>query len=200
MCAKAMLGSAGVTTARRLHHGYEDYLAALEMSEVKLEYLDGEIYAMAGGTPAHAYLAAAAIRLLSNALLGRCRVSTSDLKIQIEATGLSTFPDISVVCGEPELARIDRNAVTNPSLLVEVTSKSTEDYDRGEKLNHYQQCPSLRAVLFVSHRRPQVTVVSRNGAGWDASEYRPGQRVQVPALALDFSLDELYAGIALDES
>src|SRR4051812_33804313 len=169
------------------------------MSDVKLEYCEGEIYAMAGGTPAHADLAATAIRLLGNALLGRCRVSTSDLKVRIEATGLSTFPDVSVVCGDPESASIDRDAITNPTLLVEVTSKSTEDYDRGEKLNHYQQCPSLRAVLFVSHRRPQVTMVLRNGAAWDTSEYRPGQRVQVAALALEFSVDELYAGIALDE-
>lgn len=169
------------------------------MSDVKLEYCGGEIYAMAGGTPAHAYLAAAAIRLLSNALLGRCRVSTSDLKVRIEATGLSTFPDVSVVCGEPEVASIDRNAITNPSLLVEVTSNSTEDYDRGEKLNHYKQCPSLRAVLFVSHRSAQVSLVSRNGASWDTSEYHSGQRVEVAALALEFSVDELYAAIALDQ-
>jgi Uma2 family endonuclease len=188
-----------VTIARCLHHSYEDYLAALEMSDVKLEYCDGEIYAMAGGTPAHADLAAAAIRLLSNALLGRCRVSTSDLKVRIEATGLSTFPDLSVVYGERELASIDRNAITNPTPLVEVTSKSTEDYDRGEKLNHYKQCPSLRAVLFVSHRRSQVTVVSRNGAGWDTLEYREGESVDVPGLALKFSLDELYTDIALDD-
>jgi len=195
-----MLSSGVVTTARRLHHSYEEYLSALEMSDVKLEYCDGEMYARAGGTPAHAELAAAAIRLLSNALLGRCRVSTSDLNVRIEATGLSTFPDVSVVCGERELASVDRNAITNPSLLVEVTSKSTEDYDRGEKLNHYKQCPSLRAVLFVCHRRQQVTVVSRNGADWDTAECRPGQRVEVAALALEFSVDELYAGIALDEN
>ena len=95
------------------------------MSSVKLEYCDGEIYAMAGGTPAHADLAAAAIRLLSNALLGRYRVSTSDLKVRIEATGLSTFPDVTVVCGEREVASVGRNATTNPTLLVEVTSKSS---------------------------------------------------------------------------
>lgn len=189
-----------MTTARRLHYSYEEYLAALEMSEVRLEYCDGEIYAMVGGTPAHAELAAAAIGILRNALLGRCRVSTSDLKVHVEATGLSTFPDVSVVCGERELASIDRNALTNPTLLVEVTSKSTEDYDRGEKLSHYQQCPSLQAVLFVSHRRPQVTVVARSSTGWDTFEYRPGQRVQVPALALEFSVDELYVGITLDDA
>ena len=188
-----------MTTARRLNHSYADYLAALEMSDVKLEYCDGEIYAMAGGMPAHADLAAAAIGLLSNALLGRCRVSTSDLKLRIEATGLSTFPDLSVVCGEREVADIDRNAITNPTLLVEVTSKSTEDYDRGEKLNHYIQCPSLRAVLFVSHRRPQVTVMSRNSVTWDTRNYGLGERVEVPALSLEFSLDGPYAGIALED-
>jgi len=183
-----------------VHHSYEEYLAALEMSEVKLEFCDGEMYAMAGGTPAHADLAASAIGLLRAALLGRCRVSTSDLKVRVEATGLSTFPDVSVVCGERLVASIDRNAITNPTLLVEVTSKSTEDYDRGEKLNHYQRCPSLQAVLFISHRRQQVTVVSRNADGWDTREHLAGQLVTVAALSLTFAVDELYAGITLDEA
>jgi Uma2 family endonuclease len=127
-------------------------------------------------------------------------VSTSDLKVRIEATDLSTFPDVTVVCGERQVASIDRNAATNPTLLLEVTSKSTEDYDRGEKLNHYKQCPSVKAVLFVSHRRPHITVVARNGGVWDTQEYRAGQQVEVAALALSFPVDELYAGITLDEA
>ena len=131
---------------------------------------------MAGGTPAHADLAASVIRLLGNALLGRCRVSSSDLKVRIEATDLSTFPDATVVCGARVVSALDKNAVTNPSLLVEVTSNSTEDYDRGEKLNHYQQCPSLQAVLLVSHRRVQVTLVLRAATGrWEQHEFRAGQ-------------------------
>lgn len=113
-----------MTTARRLHHSYEQYLAALEVSGVKLEYCKGEIYAMAGGTPAHADLAAAMTRLLGNALLGRCRVSSSDLKVRLLATELSTFPDVTVVCGQREVAEIDRNAVTNPTLLVEVSVRA----------------------------------------------------------------------------
>lgn len=189
-----------MTTARRLHHSYQDYLSALELSGVKLEYCDGEIYAMAGGTPAHALLAGAITRLLGNALLGRCVVASSDLKIHIEATTLSTFPDVTVVCGALQVATIDRQAVTNPSLLVEVTSRSTEDYDRGEKLSHYQQCASVQAVLFVSHCRPRVSVVTRNGKAWDVQEYRPGQRVQVQMPALAFDVDELYAGVVLEEA
>lgn len=99
-----------MTTARRLHHSYEEYLAALELSGVKLEFCEGEIYAMAGGTPAHADLAASMMRILGNSLLRRCRVSSSDLKVRIEATDLSTFPDVTVVCGEREVATVDRNA------------------------------------------------------------------------------------------
>jgi Uma2 family endonuclease len=189
---------AKVSTARRLHHSYEDYLRALELSAVKLEYCDGEMYAMAGGTPAHADLAASMTRLLGNALLGRCRVSSSDLKVRIEATDLSTFPDVSVVCGAREVAAVDPNAVTNPTLLVEVTSHSTEDYDRGDKLGHYKQLPSLAAVLFVSHRRAQVTLVERGAMGWEEREHRAGETVTLANPNVSFAVDELYAGIELD--
>jgi Uma2 family endonuclease len=190
-----------VTTARRLHHSYQEYLAALELSGVKLEYCEGEIYAMAGGTPAHADLAASITRILGNNLLGRCRVSSSDLKVRIEATDLSTFPDVTVVCGERQVAAVDRNAVTNPTLLVEVTSNSTEDYDRGEKLSHYKQCPSVAAVLFVSHRRAQVTVVARTDTGWESREYRAGQNVELTGtVELLVPVDELYAGIVLEDA
>ena len=188
-----------VSTARRLHHSYDEYLRALEVSGVKLEYCEGEIYAMAGGTPAHADLAASITRLLGNALLGRCRVSSSDLKVRVEATDLSTFPDVIVVCGERELAAVDPNAVVNPTLLVEVTSRSTEDYDRGEKLGHYKQLKSLNAVLFVSHQRPQVTVIERVQDKWRQREVRSGEEVVLQSPRLGFSVDELYAGISLDQ-
>lgn len=187
-----------MSTARRLHYSYEDYLRVLELSSVKLEYCDGEIYARAGGTPAHADLAAAIIRLLGNALLGRCRVSSSDLKVRVEATDLTTFPDATVVCGERRLAGIDRHAVINPTLLVEVTSPSTEDYDRGEKLSHYKQIPSLVAVLIVSHRRAQVSIVEREAFGWRQCEARAGEEVVLRDPPLRFAVDELYADIALD--
>jgi Uma2 family endonuclease len=121
-----------VITARRVHYTYAEYLSALEVSDVKLEYCDGEIYAMAGATPLHAELIASAFR-------GNCKVYASELRVRIEATDLTTFPDASVVCGEQELSPVDPHGIKNPSLLFEVTSKSTEDYDRGEKLNHYKQ-------------------------------------------------------------
>jgi Uma2 family endonuclease len=187
-----------VSTARRLHYTYEQYLRALEMSDVKLEYCDGVIYAMAGGTPAHAALAMAAGRLLGQSLLGQCMAYSSDLKIRIDAADLSTFPDCSVICGPVERAAIDKDAATNPSILVEVTSASTEDYDRGEKLSHYKQLTSLQAVLFVSHRSPCVTVVQRTDTGWVEREVLAGESVTLPRPALSFAVNDLYAGIALE--
>jgi len=187
-----------VTTARRLHHTYAEYLSALEMSDVKLEYCDGEIYAMAGGTPEHAELIGSLIGFLHNAFRGRCKVHASDLKVRIEATDLSTYPDATVVCGERQVAAIDHLAITNPTLVVEVTSKSTEDYDRGEKLNHYKQIPSLKSVLIVSHRRQQITVFERAGSTWEQREYRSGERLTLHDPELALSVDELYAGITLE--
>jgi Uma2 family endonuclease len=187
-----------MSSARRLHWSYDDYLRALESSDIKLEYCDGEIYAMAGGTPTHAELAASAIALLHRQLEGRCRVHSSDLKVRIEATDLSTFPDGAVVCGERTTSARDPMAVVNPTLLIEVTSRSTEDYDRGEKLSHYKQIPSLKAVLFVSHRSPCLTVVKRTEAGWQQQEFRGSEHAEIPELELELSVDELYAGITLE--
>lgn len=187
-----------MSTARRLHYTYEQYLRSLEMSDVKLEYCDGVIYAMAGGTPAHAALAMAAGRLLGQALLGQCTAYSSDLKIRIDAADLSTFPDCSVICGPVQRAAIDKDAATNPAILVEVTSASTEDYDRGEKLSHYKQLPSLQAVLFVSHKSARVTVVQRTGTGWDERDVLAGEFVTLPRPALSFAVNDLYAGIALE--
>lgn len=187
-----------MSTAKRLHYSYAQYLRMLEESHLKLEYCEGVIYAMAGATPAHALLSAAAIRLLGSALLKRCSVSTSDLKVRIEATGLSTFPDASVLCGELQTAAIDSNAVINPTLLVEVTSDSTEDYDRGDKLSHYKQIPTLRAVLFVSHRTRSITLIERTGSAWDEREFRSGEEVQVSEPEVSVDVSALYSGITLD--
>lgn len=123
-------------TARCLHYTYDQYVALEEGSSVRHEYLDGEIYALAGGSPDHAALAATVSRLPGSRLPRDCRVFTSDLRIRIPSTALSTSPDAAVVCGRTQRASDDSYAVTNPILLVEVTSNSTEDYDRGEKLRH----------------------------------------------------------------
>ena len=191
-----------MATARRLHYDYEDYLRTLEMSDVKLEYCDGEIYAMAGGSPAHAELGAAVIMALGRELPASCRIATSDMKVRIEAsdqgTDLSTFPDATVVRGERVVSARDKDAIMNPTLLVEVTSKSTEDYDRGDKLGHYKQLPSLQTVLFVSHRTRRITVVERAKDGWTERYAVAGENVQLTSPAVSFAVDAVYDGITLD--
>ena len=180
------------TTLRRVHHTYADYLALEQESPIRHEYLDGEIYAMAGGSPDHAALAASVIRILGNALPPGCRTFTSDLRVRVAATGLSTYPDAAVVCGRSLRAPDDPMAVTNPVLLVEVTSRSTEDYDRGEKLRHYQALPSVREVLIVSHRHPELTLHRREANGWTETVARGSEAVDLASAGLRLAVNDVY--------
>lgn len=186
-----------MAAGRRLHSSYEEYLEALKRSELKLEFHEGNLYALAGGTVAHAALSANATFILRRELKP-CTVFSSDLKVRIERTDMATFPDVSVVCGPVERSPIDAHALTNPIVLVEVTSRSTEDYDRGEKLSQYQQVPALRAVSIVSHRQRSVTVIHRAGQGWVERHVRSGERVEVAEPKLTFDVDELYEGVVLE--
>ena len=180
------------TATRRVHYTYSEYTALEDESPIRHEYLDGEIYAMAGGSPDHAALAAAVIRALAAELRPSCRPFTSDLRIRISATGLSTYPDVSVVCGKTERAAEDPLAVTNPALLVEITSPSTEDYDRGEKLRHYQQLPSVSEILIVSHRGPRVTLHRRDRSGWVVVEGSAGEMLELNSVGVKLSVDAVY--------
>jgi Uma2 family endonuclease len=181
------------TAARRVHYTYEEYLSLERDSLIKHEYLDGEIFALAGGSPDHAALAAAVIQRVGAQLPPGCRVFTSDLRVRIPASGLSTYPDVTVVCGPRQLAAEDDLAIVNPVLLIEVTSRSTEDYDRGEKLRHYQQLPSLREVMFVSHRRHHLVVYRRDRVGsWEVREAAAGGTMELDSIGARIAVDELY--------
>jgi Uma2 family endonuclease len=182
------------TSVRRVHYSYAEYLALEDDAATRHEYLDGEIYAMAGGSPDHAALAAAVIGALSRTLPPACRAFTSDLRVRIVATGLSTYPDAAVVCGPSLRASDDPLAVVNPVLLVEVTSPSTEEYDRGEKLRHYQAIPSLREVVVVSHRSRELTVHRRDGDRWVARTYGAGDTVELLGGGMRVPVDEVYRG------
>ncbi len=180
-------------SARRLHHTYEDYLAFEAASPTKHEYCDGEIYAMAGGTIEHGALIAAVTGALRQQILAKCTVLSSDVKIRIQASDLSTYPDASVVCGKPIRDERDATAITNPTLLVEVTSPSSKDYDRGEKLSHYKQLPSLRVLIIVAYDAKRITVVERGTTGWNLTEFRSGEVAVVTEPPLQLAVDELYA-------
>ena len=150
---------------------------------------------MAGGTPEHGALAARIARLLESSLPG-CTPFTSDVRVHLEAEQMTTYPDVSFVCGPIRRSTIDTDAIVNPTVLVEVTSKTTEAYDRGDKLAAYQSLGSLRAVLFVSHREPRITLVQRDGDGWSTTDFMAGQRLKLREPAAELAVDDVYAVLA----
>jgi Uma2 family endonuclease len=178
-------------------HGYSfaDYLALEEASNTKHEFLNGEIYAMAGGTPEHAALAVAtSAALLAQLAGGPCRVYSSDLRVRVLATGLATSPDVTVVCGAMKRDPESADTVTNPRLVVEVTSKGTESEGRGEKLEQYRKVPSLQAVVLVSHREPHIEVWEPAADGtWSSRSFESGQTAEVRALPVRLVVDEIDA-------
>jgi len=176
------------------HYTLDDYLSVEEMSAVRHEYLRGEIFAMAGRTPEHAALSAAIVVLLGSRLAGRgCRPYSADLRIRVLATGLATYADASVICGAPIRDPASPTHVTNPSVIAEVLSPSTEAYDRGEKWEGYQQIASLREYVLIAQDRRAIDVHSRTSDGaWQHTTYGPGQRVELASIGVAFSVDELY--------
>jgi Uma2 family endonuclease len=187
-----------VASTSKRQYTLADYLAVEEMSAVRHEYLDGEIFAMAGGTPEHAALAAAMVVLLGKKLEGDCRPYSADLRIRVEASGLATYADATVICGDVQRDPTSPTHVTNPSVVVEVLSASTEAYDRGDKREHYQRIPTLEAYVLVAQDRKRVEVFSRRDEGaWEHRVSGAGEPVTLGPLGLTFTVDELYAAAGL---
>jgi Uma2 family endonuclease len=178
------------------HHALyslEDYLGLEEYANVKHEYLDGVIHAMAGGSPEHGAITMRIGAALIAQLRGRgCTVSSSDVRIRVAATGLSTYPDLSVGCGERRVDPLDPQALADPVVLVEVLSPSTEAYDRGEKFRHYQQIPSLLEVLLVAHERQEVEIRRRAKGGWTRETVGAGGVAELKSIGCRLEVEGLY--------
>jgi Uma2 family endonuclease len=183
-------------------HGYsfKEYLDLEGASNVKHEFLDGEIYAMAGGTPRHAALTlAVGGTLLAQLRGGPCRAFSSDLRIRVPATGLVTYPDVAVVCGPLETDPASDATVTNPAVIVEVLSGSTKDYDLGEKFEHYRQLRSLQAVLYVWQTEVRIESRVRMPDGsWESHGALAGGTVAIEAIRCSLTVDEIYRDASLE--
>lgn len=173
---------------------HAEYCALERDATIKHEYVAGEVFAMTGGTLEQSRLAGRIIQQLLNRLEdGPCEVFTSDARVRIEAVDADVYPDLSVVCGPPETAEGDNHALLNPSLVVEVLSKSTEAYDRGLKASYYRGIPSLRAYLLVAQDRPHLELQFRDPEDrWVIIEAGPGQRLAIAALGVELEVDALY--------
>jgi Uma2 family endonuclease len=176
------------------HSTYAEYLALEASSEQRHEFVDGLVYAMAGGTPEHARLAMALGSELRSALTSsRCAVYGSDLRIHVEATNRSTYADVVVICGPEITSHIDPNAVVNPTVIVEVLSPSTEASDRGEKWRHYQRIDSLREYVLVSQGEAYVEVFRRDGDEWVLRTATAGQMLELSSQGIQIAVDAIYA-------
>ena len=173
-----------------------EYLAAENASTEKHEYVNGQIYAMSGGTPTHARVMFNAGRTLAARFEPGCMVFSSDLRIRVPETEMYTYPDVAMVCGRAELDPRDRTAVLNPSVLVEVLSPSTAGYDRGAKFAHYRHISSLRHYVVIDGDQGAVEVFTRREDGTWAVEFSEetgtfgvlGERLPVAELWLGLEL------------
>jgi len=184
---------------RKIH--FDDWLAAERASiQGRSEYLAGEIFAMVGGSETHNLIAGNAFAALHSLFKGRpCYVYTSDMKVRVESADLGAYPDAMAVCGERLFWDERKDVITNPTLIVEVLSDSTEAYDRGDKFAHYRNIPTLSAYLLLSQHRISAELYLRQPNGdWLLRTY-DDIRESIPLTALDVALPlaEIYDKVEL---
>jgi len=189
------------SAATKIRFTPQEYLALERKSETRNEYYNGEIFAMAGASREHNLIVANLLRDIGNQLEDRpCESYPSDMRVFIEATGLYTYPDVSVVCGEPRFQDREVDTLLNPTVIVEVLSPSTEAYDRGDKFRHYRRIDSLREFVLISQDRMMVERYTRQGKDWVLSDMTdPDQVLKLESIGCQIPLDRIYAKIKFPE-
>lgn len=183
------------------YYTIEQYAAMEETATYKSEFLAGRIYAMSGGTPNHSLIAGNIIRELGTLLRrGPCQVYTSDLRVSIMPLDVETYPDVTIVCGEPHVNPFDKNSIINPSVIFEVLSPSTERYDRGEKWEHYQRLDALQEYLLVSQHKPKIEQYIRQDNGTWIFTAAEGLNAAVMVRGVPLALAEVYDKITFLEA
>lgn len=178
-----------------------EYLAGERESETKHEYIDGEVYAMAGASEAHNLIVGNLVGELRARLRGKpCRTYPSDMRLQVEETGLYTYPDVMVACGERRLADEHRDMLLNPKVIIEVLSGSTEANDRGWKWAHYRYLESLAEYVMVSQAEHRVEQYVRQPDGtWLFREHRSlEETLRLPSIGCELPLSEIYYQVELN--
>lgn len=181
----------------------EEYLVLEEDSEVKHEYYQGEIFAMAGGTIAHNQVIRNTMTAIDNFLREKnCQVFPSDLKIHIEANTLFTYPDLSIACGQLERWNGRNDTITNPVVIIEILSKKTQNYDRGNKFKLYRSIPALKEYILVSSSEVLVEHYSKQDTGYWTLKETANAEDTFRIEAIDFScpVNNLYRNVSFEEN
>lgn len=181
----------------------QEYLRRERLAPFKSEYRDGKIVAMAGASLAHIRIDANLMRRLGEQLDGKpCEPMGSDARIRATRMRYS-YPDVTIVCGEPEFLDENGDAITNPTVIFEILSPSTEAYDRGEKFAAYQQRPTLRDYVLVAQDKVSVEHYSRQdeqGAVWRYERLdRPDAVLRLPCVGCEIVLSDIYARVTFPE-
>jgi Uma2 family endonuclease len=184
----------------RLLMTYEEYLVWESTQEVRHEYCNGEVIAMAGGTRNHNRISGNCFKLLDNALADRqCEVYISDVKVQVEPRKKYFYPDVIVTCDERD--RTEPQLILFPCLIIEVLSPSTEAYDRGFKFSQYRKSESLQEYVLVQVEQAMVEVFQRNQEGqWVLFEYGLGDRIFLKSINVEIAVNDLYRQVQFDNS
>lgn len=181
--------------ARITRYTPEQYLAMERKAEFKSEYYDGFITAMSGASRPHNLISANVSRQLGNQLEQRsCETYQSDMRVLVSPTGLYTYPDVLVVCGQPQFD--DHDTLLNPTLIVEVLSPSTESYDRGKKFGHYRRLESLKEHVLVALDEVRVERYLRRGDTWQISDLTDiDDTLSLESIDCKIPLREIYARV-----
>jgi Uma2 family endonuclease len=187
----------------RAYVSYADYVEAEDAGEERHEWIDGVVYAMSPGTPEHGRLVSSIngdLRELRAALKGGCTIYSESTMLYVQDANVSTYADVTLVCGPVLTMAVKRNgaslgeAVTNPTVIVEVLSPSTERYDRKEKFGYYKRLASLEEYVLVSQDMKRIEVFRRpavEGGAWSCEEGRAGDTVLVHGATVQ--VDAVYA-------
>ena len=175
----------------------EQYLALERKAEYKNEYINGEIFAMSGASKAHNLIAGHIFVELSTQLRGKpCDIFISDMRVKVHPTGMYTYPDVVVACGEPNFEDKQLDTLTNPTVIIEVLSPSTENYDRGEKFAHYRKLESLRDYVLVAQDKVRVEHYVRSkdvGGQWIFTEISdPDGTLRLASIGCEVALQDVY--------
>ncbi len=175
-----------------------EYLDWEEKQELRYEYLNGEVYAMTGGTVNHGRIAANFIAtLIPHLRNGGCRVQTSDVKVQVAESNDYIYPDVSVTCDDRD--KTATKFIAHPCLIVEVLSPSTAAYDRRDKFNLYRRSDSLQDYVLVDTNKIEIDIYSKNDRGrWEILSYVAGDIVELKSIDLTFPIEQIFENIVFD--
>jgi Uma2 family endonuclease len=181
----------------------EEYLAREREADYKSEYFNGEIFAMAGASEPHVLIVNGIIARLYLQLEHRpCKVYSNDMRLKVSPTGLYTYPDVMVVCGEVQFDDDEFDTLLNPTLIIEVLSKSTESHDRTTKFEHYSKLKSLREYLLVAQNRPRAELFTKEGEGrWAFLTFENLEDVvKLASIDCDLALKDIYLKVKFNEA